>query len=297
MANLSASDLAFTGFRIVRERPKVVATWAVLRFVLIMGISLFMVATAGSALAQFQAISRQVPANPAATIGLFRRLAPTYSLLMILGLVVQPVVLAAMNRAVIRPEPVGFAYLRFGNEEFLQFVLMVLIFVLAVGLYIGLIIAGVVIGLIVGIAGKSALPLVIVLMVVGALAGAIYLAVRLSLASAITFDTGRVSLFSSWTLTRGRFWAMFGTYLLTLALLLVLAMIAMVVIVPIVFLGAGGLSGLGHAVKPDMSSIGLFLTPALVVFQLLWAVFSAVAGTVWLTVPAGIYRELRAQGA
>ena len=294
MGNLSASDLAFTGFRIVRERPKVVATWAVLRFLLIIGLGLFMVTTGGPALAQFQALAHQTPPNPAASVALFRSLAPTYAVAMLVSLVVEPVLLAAMNRVVLRPEPVGFAYLRFGSDELLQFILLVLVFLLVVGIYIGLIIAGVAIGLVVGFTAKAALPVIIPLVMVGVFAAGIYLAVRLSLASAITFDTGRVSLFRSWALTRGRFWTLLGTYLLTVALLLVLAMMAMVVIVPIVFVAAGGFSGLAAALKPNMSSIGLFLTPALILFQVLWAVFSAVAGAVWLTVPAGIYRELKA---
>ena len=32
MATFSASDVAFTGFQLVRERPKVVATWAMVQF-------------------------------------------------------------------------------------------------------------------------------------------------------------------------------------------------------------------------------------------------------------------------
>lgn len=42
----------------------------------------------------------------------------------------------------------------------------------------------------------------------------IWLAVRLSLASPLTFDTRRVRVFGSFALTRGRFWSLLGAYLL-----------------------------------------------------------------------------------
>lgn len=300
MATFSPSDVAFTGFRLVRERPKVVATWALTQFVVSMAFGLVLVATMGPALMRLQAMARETPHDPAVTLGLLSQLAPGYALLMLLSLVMYAIIYAAMNRAVLRPEPVGFAYLRLGNDEFLQFILMVVFFALGIALYLVVLIASIaVIAVVVAIAmsgSKAAVPALSVILFLGLFAGAIYLAIRISLASAMTFDTGRVSVRSAWRLTRGQFWPMFGAYLLTFALVSVVSLLMLVIIGAGIF-ATGGFAALMQLMRPDLSSVGAFLSPARIVGGALSAVWTALILPVWLTVPAAIYRSLTAPPA
>ena len=50
MAEFSPADVAFTGFRIVWERPWAVAIWAALQIVVNLALKIFVVASAGAAM-------------------------------------------------------------------------------------------------------------------------------------------------------------------------------------------------------------------------------------------------------
>jgi hypothetical protein len=66
------------------------------------------------------------------------------------------------------------------------------------------------------------------------------LAVRLSLAPPLTFATGRIDLFGSWALTRGRAGRILGAYALTLALVALVYFLSALVVAAVGAVLAGG---------------------------------------------------------
>lgn len=287
MAGFAATDSALVGFRFVREHPRAALTWAVVALVFQFGIGALMVALGGPQLMQLQAMRGRQPADPTAALGLLAHLLPLYALLLVFALVFYPVLYAAMNRAVLRPQESRSAYFRLSGDEVRQLLLLLLIAAVVIG---GGIVAFI-IGGIVSIGLRSAAPWASFIVVLLICAGWIYVWVRLSLASPLTFASGRVDLFGSWELTRGRFWPLFGTYVLVAALTLVVAILVLVIGAVIALITGGGFNG-GAMFRADSSSFATYFAPARIVMMAVWG---AAMGLIWpLTMmPAPeIYRQL-----
>jgi hypothetical protein len=300
MASFSASDAAFTGFRVVREHPTMVLFLAVIQVIFSVGLSLIMIALAGPALTQLQNLSPTAQTDPLQSMRLLQQIAPLYLVLTPVSLMIYAVFYGAMNRAVLRPAESQFGYLRLGADEFRQLGLLVLMFLLFIGVYIAAIIGGMIVGLVVGmlmgmVAGSTAGGVLgVTVGVIGVLAAMVFVGVRLSLASAQTFATRSINLFGSWTLTKGRFWPLLGTYLLVFCLLVIMGLLAVVILGSIAVIAAGGMSAIGTLMKPDMSTIGIYFTPARILTSVLSALLTALFLPVSLTPPAAVYQSLTA---
>ncbi|HEX4181391.1 MAG TPA: hypothetical protein VHY32_11425 [Caulobacteraceae bacterium] len=304
MASFSASEAALTGFRIVRERPKAVATWAVIQFVISLGFAYGMVAMAGPALASLNALGGQPAHDPAQTLALFRQLAPFYLSLVVFSLIFYPMLYSTMNRVVLRPAEEGIGYIRLGADEVRQLGLFLLVAAIGLAAYIALFVVIVVIaaalGAVFGGGGKTAaymvVGLVAVLLGFIAIGGWIYVWVRLSLASPLTFATRRVNLFGSWRMTRGLFWPLFGAYAVAVILAIIVSLLTVVISMAVAAVAGGGTGGLGAILHPDMSSVAVYMTPGRVVSLAIGAVSSALVWPVLLTPAASIYRSLNGAG-
>jgi len=305
MASFSASDVALTGFRIVRERPRVVAIWAAVQFVISLIFTIGMVGWAGPALTSLNALNGAPSKDPSQAMALLGQLAPFYLVALTLSLVIYSIVYATMSRAVLRPSEEGFAYLRLGADELRQLGLLLLIVGIGIVAYIALIIALVVILVPVSImtgaghgAGGSLMAgLIAVLVAIAAIGAWIYVWVRLSLASPMTFATRRVDLFGSWRLTRGLFWPLFGAYAVAVILAAIVSLLTVVISLAVSSavggVGAGGIAAMLH---PDMSSLGVYMTPGRIATTAIGAVSSALVWPVLLTPSAAIYRSLTDAG-
>jgi hypothetical protein len=128
------------------------------------------------------------------------------------------IVFTATQRAVLRPDERGFAYLRVGGDELR---LIGLGFFLTVCLYIASFLAMLAMMIVVGIAfavtlaatGSPVVGILVLSIAMFALMGAtIYAEVRLSLAFPLTFIRRNFVIGEAWRLTRGRFWTLFGAY-------------------------------------------------------------------------------------
>jgi len=298
MASFSASDAALTGFRIVRERPKAVAVWAAVQFVIALASSLIMVSLAGPFLDSLKA-GGGATRDPAAAMAMFRQVGPLYLFFVLFALIFYPILYAAMNRAVLRPNDEGFGYFRLGADELRQLGLTLMMVGLVLVAYIALIIVvaamaatfSTAFGARTGAAAGAAAPLILLAVLLGfaVICLWIYFWVRLSLASALTFATRRVNLFGSWTLTRGLFWPMFGAYLVAAILVVVVLMLTGVITLAITAAFGGGLAGIAQATPSTVASV---LTPARLAGLVISSAANALVWPVMLTPPAAIYQSL-----
>jgi hypothetical protein len=302
MVDFSATDAAFTGFRIVREHPRAVLVWAIVQTIVSLVLGAYVVVTAGPALMSLQARGFAT-GDPTLAMATISRLLPTYLALLVFALVFYPVIYAAMARAVLRPEESRFGYLRFGRDELRQLGLMLQVLLLGFIFYAMSVLILTVVIVVGGFAGgattgNSSGGATAIGVGVGVIALIVFIgfwtviAVRLSLASPLTFATERVSLFGSWGLTRGRFWPIFGAYVLTLALAAVVYMLGQSVIVAVVAIAGGGMGGLEALVHPDLGSLQAFLAPTRLVQIVFSSILMALVWPVVLTPPATIYRSL-----
>ena len=127
------------------------------------------------------------------------------------------------------------------------------------------------------------------------LAALIYVAVRLSLAPALTFESRRINLLGSWALTRGRFWPLLGAYVLTVALVAMVWILSQLVVLALgVVLSGGDMQA--ATLQPDMSSLRAYFTPYRMIQTVLSAGVSALVWPVLFTPPVAIYRSLAPAG-
>ncbi|HVN00728.1 MAG TPA: hypothetical protein VMT68_11000 [Caulobacteraceae bacterium] len=301
MAEFSVSDAAFTGFRIVWERPWAVAIWGVLQIVVQLALNVFVAYSAGPAFTKLAQLSFTSGQDPTEVLGLFRQLAPTYAVLLMTVLVLNSVLYAAMNRAVLRPNEARFGYLRLAADELRQLGLFVLYAMLGFAIYLGILVVGtvlvVVAGLATGGAAGATVGLTLAILVPLILCIFVFVGVRFSLASPLTFATQRVDLFGSWGLTKGRFWPLFWTYLIAFCLSIVVSLLVFAIAaIAAMLIGGGGLSA---AVSPsDMSSVAAVVAPPRLAYLAITSIGQALIWPVTISPPAAIYRALaQAPGA
>lgn len=297
MATFSPTDAALEGFRITRERPRVLLVWAVANLLISVVMGLMLIGLFGPTLAEMEAISQQGSEDPAEALAMLQKLAPLYTLMIPAGLLVIAVTSAAVYRVVLRPSDSRFGYLRLGRDELRLALLMLVYLVLAVGftfvvtLVAGLLAAGA------GALGGAAGTLLGVLIGLATLGFIVFVAVRLSLAGPMTFAERRLRVFESWSVTRGNFWRLLGAYVLAIVLALIVALLALVIYVALAAVTVGGdLSQVGRVFAPDTTSIGAYFTPAMLIYLVFGAFLGAVQNAVIYAPPAVAYRELAGAG-
>jgi hypothetical protein len=197
---------------------------------------------------------------------LIAQLAPALTVLSVISLVFYAVIYTAVLRSILRPADRAYAYLRLSMDEVRQFGLAVIIFAAMFVYAFSLSLVSQVMIIAASSLGQAAL-LVQTLVIMALIAGFIYPAVRLSLAPAMTFADGRITLFRSLPLTEKQFWPMLGAYGLAIALTVVVGLLAMVVFVfaaGALDAAANGLSNIPALLglmQSDQMSLATLLTP------------------------------------
>jgi hypothetical protein len=137
----------------------------------------------------------------------------------------------------------------------------------------------------------AALALALAIALPAIICGFIYFAVRLSLASPLTFDTGRIDPMAAWRMTRGRFWPLLGAYFIAFALSIVVVVLTFAIAAAAIAV-IGGIGALGPAFQSDLGTVGAVLTPTRLAYLAVSAVGQALIWPVTMTPPAAIYRAL-----
>lgn len=292
MTAFSATDAAFEGFRVTREKPKALLIWALFYLVVSMIMPMVMILMGGQDLVALEAKANSANADPAEVMAAFRALAPLYAVLLPIGLGVQAVLAAAVYRAVLRPEDTSVGYLRLADDEWRLMALTVIYFFLAIGsVAVTALVGGVVAGVAAAATGSALVGVALSIFLLGML---VYVAVRLSLAPVITFAERRIAVFDSWNMTRGQFWPLFGTYVLSIAMVVVVVLLAMTIFAAVAAILMGGdIAAVGRVFTPDLSSLKAYYTPPMIAYTIFGGVLNAVYFAVLVAPAAVIYRSLK----
>ncbi len=290
---------ALEGFRLIRREPKTVAIWSAVGLVTSV---VFAAAMVLSGFGRMAAEYKSGAADPAKLGGfLLGEL-----LMAVAGLAIASVLGATVYRALLRPDQPATARLRIGADEGRLMGLSIIMGLVFIGLSIAAVIPIFLIAFVssmMGLAstirsnGAPGLGLIIgYAMFFGIL---LFFATRLSLAGAMTFAEGRLRVFGSWRLTKGRFWKVLGVYALTsLTMLpLYLVMVAMSVGAAYPSSGASWDKALDKVTQPDFTSLASYFTPAQLAYLVLAAVLGGVINAVMYAPTAMIYRALAGDGA
>jgi hypothetical protein len=298
MSRFSPSDAALEGFRLTREKPLAVLVWAAIRIVFSVASLALLFGLGGETFEKFVALENgPAKASPELALPMVQQLMPAVSIVALVSLVFYAVIYTAVLRAILRPADRRFAYLRLSMDEARQFGLAVIGFLLFLAyIFVASIVSGLLIGVSSALGPAGAVVQIVVILAL--VAAFVYPLVRLSLAPAMTFADGRITLFRSLPVTKGQFWSVFGAYVLALVLTVVVCLLAAVVfmfVMGAIGIAQGGLAALPAmmgAMQPDDMTLKGFLAP----MRLANLVFSAILGTlaylIMFAPAAAIFREL-----
>jgi hypothetical protein len=212
------------GFRLVRERPMAVVVWGLVYMVAVIAMTFAM---RPLMLSQFQTMN----GDPQAALANFGAMMGRIALFGIVFMVVYAVLFAASQRAVLQPEREGFFYLRLGMDELRQLALGI---IFVIGFYIALIVVMVVLGLLMGLVGAATgsfgfAGALMLIEFIAIFALAVWFCTRFALAFPLTLLRRKIIIGESWRITRGRFWPLFGAFLVVfLVLLVIIAVVSLV---------------------------------------------------------------------
>lgn len=292
MRSFSATDAAFAGFRIIRERPGLVLAWTIISFLIFLGLFLLLAIFLGGAIMSLAQLGAGQEPSTEQVLALMMGVLPAMLLILPLMLIYSSVMVAGVNRVVLRPEERGFYFLRLGADEMR---LAVVIFVQGLASF-GVNMIGNMFelaaraGSLVNSEGASlGATLLAVVFQLATAAVMVFLTIRFSLARSQSFERRQINIFGTWSLTRGRFWPMFGAYLLAGVL------VAMMYILVVVLLVAAALPMIGNLTAiDDISQISNL--PGLIGLGVAAAIVFGLVGTIGNIVsfaaPADIYRQI-----
>jgi hypothetical protein len=301
MDQFSATDAALAGFRAAREKPRTVATWAGLMAILSFVVAIVVVSTLGDKLTALTEALEGEP-DPQTTLAAMSGMWPLFLGSMLYVLATNSVLLAAVNRLILRPQDSARAYLRLGGDELRQALVQVLLYlVLFAAYFVGVIALAILAAVGAGVGGQGLGVLLGVVAGLGLMAGMIVLTVRLSFVSTLAFDTGRIDLGASWEMTKGRFWRLFGSYLIAAVLAVVVYLLLFVMIAAVGAIAAlamgGGLASVGDALQQEANTLSALLSVSGVIRSLLSGLMSVLLSLIVFAPAPTIYAQLKGRDA
>ncbi|WP_454759015.1 hypothetical protein [Caulobacter segnis] len=292
MSKFSASDAAFSGFRLVRENLKTVGIWAGAMTVLSIISNVLAIVFFGPQLEAFISYTSENNTPDLSEMArLMSDLAPLALWSLPYSLLLNGIIFATLNRVVLRHDDSRFAYLRIGATELRQAAVWLLLCLVLIGvLFLGSALAG-----FLGALGGPTGAFLALLCVVGSFCAMVWLAVRLSFASSVTFDTGKVTLFRSMPKTEGIFWPLLGAYLLAGVMSVIVVLLIWTIVSAIGLIASGDFAATGKMMRADTSSLQAYFTPAGIVQALFSGLISVLTTLIVFGPAPSIYRELKAR--
>jgi hypothetical protein len=291
MSKFSASEVAFSGFRLVRENLKSVAIWGGLMTVATFFYNMVTIHFFGPKL---QALSEYFANNAnSPDVEEFARRAADLTPMMLwtlpYSLVLNGVLFAGINRLVLRHQEKGFAHLGFGLPEARQAAIWLLVNLVVMGVF------GTGFGLaefLSALGGASGAVLALLIML-ATFAALVYLPVRLSMASAATFDTGKITFVRSTPLTKGLFWPLLGAYFLAVVMCVIVFLLLMVILSAATAVLTGDIGAGGRVMHADSTSLKAYLTPLGMVQTVISTAMSLLVSLIIFSPAPTIYKTLR----
>lgn len=291
MSKFSASDAAFSGFRLVRENLKTVAVWALLMTVISVIHTTITIHFFGPQL-EAMANSMDSAASNGDAQGLAKAsegMAAMTLWLLPYSLALSAVVLAAVNRLVLRHETKGFFYLGFGMAELRQVGVGILMYLTMMGvLLVGALVTGFM-GAMGGVTGAF-LALLSAVGTVGAIA---FLMVRLSFASPATFEAGKIMFLRSMPLTKGSFWPLLGAYVLAMIMAFIVFLLLTAIITGAAALISGDIGVSAKMLRADTTSLKAYFSPLGIAQSLFSGVLAVLINMTVFGPAPSIYKELK----
>ncbi|MDC7684294.1 hypothetical protein PQU92_13475 [Asticcacaulis sp. BYS171W] len=293
-------DFAFEGFRIIRERPILIAWWGA---VLLVGVVLSTALLMSVAGPEWNAlIQGQVPEDPQKAADIMLRFGPAYLLTLMMSLIFNAVITCGVYRAVLGGHSPRFGYLRLGADEVRQIVLyfILLFLVLVVGLTCAVVlsIVGGLLSMIAGAVMSALVPLVGALTFLAAVMANIWLMVRLSMVSVQSFEERHLNITGSLRLTQGRFWSLLGGFALAFLLTVVVIVLFQSIYMALAALISGkDIETLSEIPRPDMSQLANILLPLNALSLLVSGLIAPLTTAILVGAGASAYKMLKAARA
>lgn len=298
MIRFPAVDAALEGFRITREQPLAVLVWVGVLFLVNMFGQAWMLSSPAlqDLTAAYASAPPTTPEAAEAIMGKAQAAGPALAVFLAVSAVLNVLLYTAVLRAVLEPAKARFGYLRAGRDELWQLGLLLLIFVIWV-LYSTIVSAAA--ALLTTFAGQAPAAiggLMKALIWVAAVIAGVYPVVRLSLAPAMTFADGRISLFRSWAMTREQFWGLFGAYALAAVLGLLVGLLAMLVLVALAQV-AGFVTNHAFdistvATRKGAMTVESLFSPVSIVFIAIFSACYTLGFTIFSAVAPAAFRSL-----
>ncbi|MDQ0463831.1 MFS family permease [Caulobacter ginsengisoli] len=294
----SPSEVAFEGFRLARQRPLTVVALSVVGLAAAFA-TYWVMGASGYMQAVSQVAAAGPSADPSAALGLLRPMFLFFAGCALIGCVSTAIQAGAIYRGVLRPQEHGFLGLSFGADELRLLLLGVILVLLGtlVGIALIIVLAIVlsVLGAVLGASGMVGGAILMVLLsyvVMGVVA--LWLGVKMSFAGPATFARRELSVFASWSQTRGNFWNLLGCYFLAFILALLIGFIMFVVGVTVASVVAG---------VPFMTAVREFFpskptgsmdlySPVRLTYTLVSALFGGLLNMVLMAPAAEAYRQV-----
>jgi hypothetical protein len=302
---LSVTDIAFEGFRVVRDRPLALLAWVVLQFAGNLAVQPGLLLTR-NAYAQLNklgfpamgAAQATVPITPAqvaifapAMGDLFEGAAIALAILVAMSAFLDP----GVYRVAMAPKDRGFFSLKLGMQELRQFLLMTILFALFFGIYLTGVMGSLLFTGVFAVAGPGASMLGLAIGVTTTLCAMVYFAVRLSLAGPLTFEQNRIDVFGSWSLTRGRFYGLLGGYVVAGIMAALVYVLSVTIFLAIATVIAGGAQQ-AEAMFPDKpATLAAAYTPAEIFGDFYEALVGALVAAILVGARAAAFIQIRKQ--
>ncbi len=311
MRRFSITEAGFSGYRLLASRPGLALWWLVFSIVVSMASIAALVWLAGPQMTALRQIQDAGPgaADPATMMDINRQMLRYTLFAYVFPWFVGAISIGAVVRTVLGKGGAALGNLRFGADE-----LRLLVTTLVTGLLIGLVLVVALIATAIALgvsAGPGALrggfagisPSVLITPFIIGLVGvilAVFLVIKLSLAPAQTVADKGIRIFSSWTLTKGHFWAILLAYVLALIPVIVGWCVNIALLAALNPLHTSGDHSPMHfmrSLQPDVSSMSAAFQPAYLASYLISAIVRTLSMAALIAPAAVILKAVRQDAA